>query len=83
MHRPGTLVSAQPLGVAPAAVVGVTCCELSSITPSDYRFAGTREGTAGMSENLRLLGKYSAAMESGDGEAVYEFFAENFHSHVT
>jgi predicted ester cyclase len=36
-----------------------------------------------MSENLRLLGKYSAAMESGDGEAVYEFFAENFHSHVT
>jgi len=36
-----------------------------------------------MSENLRLLGKYSAAMESGDGEAVYEFFAETFHSHVT
>jgi predicted ester cyclase len=36
-----------------------------------------------MSENLRLLGKYSAAMESGDGEAVYEFFAPEFHSHVT
>ena len=36
-----------------------------------------------MSENLRLLGKYSAAMESGDGDAVFEFFAENFHSHVT
>jgi len=36
-----------------------------------------------MSENLRLLGKYSAAMASGDGEAVYEFFAESFHSHVT
>ncbi len=36
-----------------------------------------------MSENLRLLGKYSAAMESGDGDAVYEFFAESFHSHVT
>ena len=35
-----------------------------------------------VSENLRLLGKYSAAMESGDGEAVYEFFSENFHSHV-
>ena len=37
----------------------------------------------GVSENLRLLGKYSAAMESGDGEAVYEFFAPGFHSHVT
>ena len=36
-----------------------------------------------MSENLRLLGKYSAAMASGDGEAVYEFFAESFQSHVT
>jgi steroid delta-isomerase-like uncharacterized protein len=36
-----------------------------------------------MSENLRLLGKYSAAMESGDGDAVFEFFAESFHSHVT
>ena len=36
-----------------------------------------------MSENLRLLGKYSAAMESGDGDAVFEFFAPEFHSHVT
>ena len=36
-----------------------------------------------MSENLRLLGMYSAAMESGDGDAVYEFFAPEFHSHVT
>ena len=36
-----------------------------------------------MSENLRLLGKYSAAMESGDGEAVFEFWAPEFHSHVT
>ncbi len=36
-----------------------------------------------MSDNLRLLGKYSAAMESGDGEAVFEFFAPEFHSHVT
>jgi predicted ester cyclase len=36
-----------------------------------------------MSDNLRLLGKYSAAMESGDGEAVFEFFAPDFHSHVT
>src|SRR5271169_2713974 len=36
-----------------------------------------------MSENLRVLGKYSAAMESGSGDAVYEFFSEDFHSHVT
>lgn len=36
-----------------------------------------------MSENLRLLGKHSAAMESGDGEAVFEFFALDFHGHVT
>ncbi|MDR3650871.1 MAG: ester cyclase [Acidimicrobiales bacterium] len=36
-----------------------------------------------MSENLRVLGKYSAAMESGDSDAVYEFFSEDFHSHVT
>lgn len=36
-----------------------------------------------MSENLRLLAKYSAAMQSGDGEAVFEFFAPDFRSHVT
>ena len=36
-----------------------------------------------MSENLRLLGKYSAAMESGDTEAVFEFWAPEFQSHVT
>jgi len=36
-----------------------------------------------VSENLRVLGKYSAAMESGDSDAVYEFFSEDFHSHVT
>ena len=36
-----------------------------------------------MSENLRLLGKYSAAMESGDGNAVFEFWSPDFHSHVT
>ena len=34
-------------------------------------------------ENLRLLAKYSAAMESGDSEAVFEFFAPDFRSHVT
>jgi steroid delta-isomerase-like uncharacterized protein len=36
-----------------------------------------------MSENLRLLAKYSEAMDAGDTEAVYEFWAEDFHSHVT
>ena len=36
-----------------------------------------------MSENLRLLGKYSAAMEAGDTEAVYEFWSPDFVSHVT
>jgi steroid delta-isomerase-like uncharacterized protein len=36
-----------------------------------------------MSENLRLLAKYSAAMESGDTEAVFEFWAPEFVSHVT
>jgi predicted ester cyclase len=36
-----------------------------------------------MSENLRLLGEYSAAMDSGDTEAVYSFWSEDFESHVT
>lgn len=36
-----------------------------------------------MSDNLRLLGAYSAAMESGDGTAVYEFWSDDFVSHVT
>jgi predicted ester cyclase len=36
-----------------------------------------------MSDNLRTLAKYSAAMETGDGDAVFEFFSEDFHSHVT
>ena len=36
-----------------------------------------------MSENLRMLARYSAAMESGDGDAVYEFWSEDFVSHVT
>src|SRR5262245_48214161 len=38
---------------------------------------------AAMSDNLRLLGKYSDAMASGADDAVYEFFAPNFHSHVS
>ena len=36
-----------------------------------------------MSDNLRVLGKYSEAMQTGSSEAVYEFFSEDFHSHVT
>ncbi|HWS45659.1 MAG TPA: ester cyclase [Acidimicrobiia bacterium] len=36
-----------------------------------------------MSENLRMLGNYSAAMESGDTEAVFEFWSDDFVSHVT
>ena len=36
-----------------------------------------------MSDNLRMLGKYSAAMEAGDTDAVFEFWSEDFHSHVT
>ena len=38
---------------------------------------------AGMSENLKLLGEYSKAMEAGDEEAVFSFFAPEFTSHVT
>jgi predicted ester cyclase len=36
-----------------------------------------------MSDNLRILAEYSAAMESGDSEAVFAFWAPEFHSHVT
>jgi steroid delta-isomerase-like uncharacterized protein len=36
-----------------------------------------------VSENLRILAKYSEAMDSGDTEAVYTFWAPEFHSHVT
>jgi predicted ester cyclase len=36
-----------------------------------------------MSATLRLLGEYSAAMDRGDTEAVYAFFAPEFTSHVT
>jgi predicted ester cyclase len=36
-----------------------------------------------MSENLKLLGEYSKAMEAGDEGAVFSFFAPDFASHVT
>jgi len=36
-----------------------------------------------MSETLNLLGAYSKAMEAGDEEAVFSFFAPEFVSHVT
>jgi predicted ester cyclase len=36
-----------------------------------------------VSDNLRVLGKYSQAMQSGSSDAVYEFFSDDFHSHVS
>ncbi len=36
-----------------------------------------------MSENLALLGAYSDAMFRGDEQAVFEFWSEDFVSHVT
>ena len=36
-----------------------------------------------MSQNLRTLAEYSDAMFKGDTDAVYEFWAPEFHSHVT
>jgi predicted ester cyclase len=36
-----------------------------------------------MSDNLRTLAEYSDAMFKGDTDAVYEFWAPEFHSHVT
>ena len=36
-----------------------------------------------MSKNLTILGQYSARMAAGDYDAVYEFFAPDFFSHVT
>jgi predicted ester cyclase len=36
-----------------------------------------------MSDNLRTLAEYSTAMEAGDTEAVFKFWSEGFHSHVT
>jgi ketosteroid isomerase-like protein len=36
-----------------------------------------------MSENLAILGAYSAAMERGDREAVFEYWSPDFVSHVT
>jgi len=36
-----------------------------------------------VSENLRMLGAYSAAMDRGDTDAVFAFWAPDFVSHVT
>ena len=36
-----------------------------------------------MSDNLRVLGKYSEAMQTGNSDAVFEFFSDDFRSHVT
>ena len=38
---------------------------------------------AAMSENLAILGAYSAAMERGDRDAVFEYWSPDFLSHVT
>jgi predicted ester cyclase len=38
---------------------------------------------AAMSENLAILGAYSAAMARGDRDAVFEFWSPDFVSHVT
>src|SRR4051794_13487875 len=35
------------------------------------------------SENLEMLAEYSAAMFAGDRDAVFEFWSEDFVSHVT
>ena len=35
-----------------------------------------------MSENLRMLARYSDAMKSGDGSAVFEFWSDDFKTHV-
>jgi len=37
----------------------------------------------GMSANLAMLANYSDAMFAGDQEAVFSFWADDFHSHVT
>jgi predicted ester cyclase len=36
-----------------------------------------------MSQNLATLGEYSDAMFRGDQEAVFSYWSEDFHSHVT
>jgi predicted ester cyclase len=36
-----------------------------------------------MSQNLKILGEYSSAMMEGDTAAVFDFWAPEFHSHVT
>ena len=41
------------------------------------------EEGAAVSDNLRTLAEYSSAMERGDSEAVFAFWAPEFHSHVT
>ena len=36
-----------------------------------------------MSQNLATLGEYSDAMFRGDQDAVFQYWSEDFHSHVT
>jgi predicted ester cyclase len=37
----------------------------------------------GVSDNLRMLADYSDAMARGDEDAVFSYWAPDFHSHVT
>lgn len=39
--------------------------------------------TGGDSANLKLLAEYSDRMEAEDWDAVYEFWGDDFHTHVT
>ena len=41
------------------------------------------EEGAAVSDNLRTLAEYSSAIERGDSDAVFDFWAPEFHSHVT
>ena len=38
---------------------------------------------AGISDNLRSLGEYSSKMAEGDYDAVYDYWSDDFFSHVT
>lgn len=38
---------------------------------------------ADISDNLRVLAEYSEKMSTGDYDAVYKYWSDDFHSHVT
>jgi len=53
---------------------------LSPVVTQAFRDGGK---IVAMSENLAILGAYSAAMERGDREAVFKYWSPDFVSHVT